>query len=276
MIYIYAYENKINGKMYIGQTINIRKRNNAHKRSNKRTGIGAAINKYGIDNFNFFVLEVVYSIEQANQSEIFWIAEMRKFLGRNNIYNMTDGGGATSGFKHLEETKEKIRKSKENLSIETRQKMSDAQRRKLPISEETRKKMSFSKKGEKNINFGKPLSDDVKSKLSKIMSGENSPNFGKALSDETKKKISEAQLGSKNHMFGKHLLLSTKQKLSDRFSGEGNNKAKLTKNDVINIRELLKSNISMKEISIKFNVSSYTISDIKNYKTWKKLDNYNE
>ena len=52
---IYKFENKINGKVYIGQTIQkLSKRISSHKypSGNKNLPIDAAIKKYGIENFS--------------------------------------------------------------------------------------------------------------------------------------------------------------------------------------------------------------------------------
>lgn len=61
IIGIYKITNKINGKVYIGQSINIYTRWQEHlrlaKASNKKSSIiSKAINKYGIENFNFEIL----------------------------------------------------------------------------------------------------------------------------------------------------------------------------------------------------------------------------
>ena len=64
---IYKYTNKINGKVYVGQSINIEKRyeqhlyfaNNISKllaKGQKPLAIDKAINKYGIANFSFEII----------------------------------------------------------------------------------------------------------------------------------------------------------------------------------------------------------------------------
>ena len=92
---IYKITNKINGKCYIGQAVDINKRWNKHKTSPfNKNAIGydyplyRAIRKYGIDNFLFEVLEEC-SKEALNAREMFYI---EKFDAFNNGYNQNKGG----------------------------------------------------------------------------------------------------------------------------------------------------------------------------------------
>lgn len=70
--YIYRYRNKLNGKVYIGQTIDIERRKSEHLKDAER-GTGfvfhRALSKYGIDCFDFDVLHVVEGDERLTQSE---------------------------------------------------------------------------------------------------------------------------------------------------------------------------------------------------------------
>lgn len=94
MIGIYKIENKINGKVYIGQSINIKIRWQQHKREancNRRNApLYNALRKYGFDNFTFEVLEEC-SQELLNEKEIFWIAHY-KSNDRDFGYNVLAGG----------------------------------------------------------------------------------------------------------------------------------------------------------------------------------------
>lgn len=56
---IYKIENKTNGKIYIGQSINIEERWKQHKKDSSRVecSLYRAFRKYGLENFNFEILE---------------------------------------------------------------------------------------------------------------------------------------------------------------------------------------------------------------------------
>lgn len=103
MIGIYKITNKLNGKVYIGQAINIQRRWNEHKNSslNKRkheynTPIHCAIRKYGIENFLFEVL-VECCRENLNELEIKYIKQYNA-NDSNYGYNLTQGGNQFSHF----------------------------------------------------------------------------------------------------------------------------------------------------------------------------------
>lgn len=54
---IYKFTNLVNGKIYIGQSVDIERRLNEHKRRNEQR-IDKAIKKYGFENFNFEIIEL--------------------------------------------------------------------------------------------------------------------------------------------------------------------------------------------------------------------------
>ena len=95
--YIYLIINKLNGHMYVGQTINIKKRWSEHSRpSRNKTAIERAFNKYGKDNFILKILQVIDNSIEANDREIYWIDYFDTY---ENIlhYNMHIGGNAQCG-----------------------------------------------------------------------------------------------------------------------------------------------------------------------------------
>lgn len=90
-MYIYQITNKLNGKIYIGQTNNIQKRWSNHKCGNdSNMVIAQAIKKYGVSNFTFEVLLRNLSLEEANEKEIELIKTKNSLVP--NGYNVALGG----------------------------------------------------------------------------------------------------------------------------------------------------------------------------------------
>ena len=103
---IYKATNKLNGKIYIGQTINtLEFRKDQHFRDarctkKKTTYFHNAIKKYGAENFAFEEIDSANNLEELNQKERYWI----KFYSSNNKefgYNL-DSGGKNGGEKSIE------------------------------------------------------------------------------------------------------------------------------------------------------------------------------
>lgn len=96
--YIYKITNKINGKSYIGQTTDYKRRFQEHKamgynqEDNKLLYL--AFKKYGIENFDFEIIENKTS--NYNEKEKYWIQYYHSWANDpnhpNQGYNMTPGG----------------------------------------------------------------------------------------------------------------------------------------------------------------------------------------
>ena len=94
MIGIYKIENLINHQCYIGQSIDIERRWKDHRKTalskiHNDIVLYRAINKYGINNFLFSVIEECEP-EQLNEKEIYYIQYFNSFVP--NGYNATLGG----------------------------------------------------------------------------------------------------------------------------------------------------------------------------------------
>jgi len=91
---IYKIENKVNGKVYIGQTIKKAKyRMNRHKTelnngNHSNVHLQKAFNKYGIANLKYSIVEEV-SLSKLDEKEVFWISYHKE---RNGVYNIEGGG----------------------------------------------------------------------------------------------------------------------------------------------------------------------------------------
>jgi group I intron endonuclease len=192
---VYEIINKINGKKYIGQSINIMARWKDHikvlnqNRSSCRL-LQRAWNKYGENSFTFNILEQC-SEDQLDDIEIKYI---QMYDTINNGYNIESGGNAQ---KHLsEETKQKLREAHIGRKA----------------SEETRQKMSESRKKDNNPMYGKHHSEEIKKRISENNKGKTGHeitqeqrellrniNLGKTLSQAAKDKISQANKGNVPH-----------------------------------------------------------------------------
>ena len=112
-IFIYKITNKINEKVYIGQTDNLERRWREHISISKNPNnvhhyyLHRAMACHGIDIFLYEVLEEIVSnnVSDFDQAEIKWIST---YDSKNLGYNLTDGGSATRGFKHSQSTKDKM------------------------------------------------------------------------------------------------------------------------------------------------------------------------
>lgn len=123
---IYKYENKINHKIYIGQTNNLERRKREHLigHSYRTSLIERAIQKYGIENFNF---EVIERTEDYDKREKYWINYYRSYKPYG--YNICEGGGYLPNQQKenhsqviiTEETARKIQEDLLNYSISRRQ-----------------------------------------------------------------------------------------------------------------------------------------------------------
>ena len=90
---IYKVTNKVNGKVYIGQSVDIGRRWRTHMTAKDDIYFHKAIQKYGVENFEWEVIEQCKKSE-LDEREIYWIEYYDSF---NKGYNCTKGGDGNSG-----------------------------------------------------------------------------------------------------------------------------------------------------------------------------------
>lgn len=100
---VYKITNNINGKIYIGKTINMHKRHLKYLscvRNGSSQPIVKAMIKYGVENFTFEVVSTFMNEDELNKGEIYYI---NKFNSINEGYNISlggDGGDTMSNHKN--------------------------------------------------------------------------------------------------------------------------------------------------------------------------------
>ena len=151
MIGIYRITNLIDGKSYIGQSIDIRRRFCDHRCFAHETNrhLKFALEKYGKDNFKYEVLEEC-SAEMLDERERFYIKTL------SPEYNVTNGGQGRG--RHLpDEVKEVLRRhGKAQWARKTEAEKAETLSRLLcggkvghPVSEEAREKLRRANLGKK-------------------------------------------------------------------------------------------------------------------------------
>lgn len=134
---IYMFKNKVNGKVYIGQTIGqARERIKQHisissnKQSHNHSHLHRAINKYGLQNFEVTIIERCLTQEELDSREVYWIAYFDS-TNPNKGYNKESGGKRGKKVPPLT-PQHKAKLLKSHMGI--------------PHSEQTKNKMSYSQK----------------------------------------------------------------------------------------------------------------------------------
>lgn len=167
MYTVYQHRNKINGKVYIGITMQTPEQRWRHGEGYKSSPhFYAAIQKYGWDNFEHNILFQNLTKEEACKKEQELIAKYNS-MNREYGYNSTSGGDI---FVMNEETKQKISQSL----------MGNKNGLGHPCSEEKKKKISEAQKG-------RHLTEEHKQKLSEAAKKRHTP-----CSEQAKENIRKA------------------------------------------------------------------------------------
>jgi len=300
---IYQIRNIVTGLCYVGQSIELNKREYYHWNNLKNNNgvenqyLQNSYNKRGKESFIFEILLYCEWSELTRYEQFF----VDKYVKINLSYNICiECVDSTKGVKPSEETCKKMSENHADVngknnpfydkkhSEETRKRMSEACENRLPPSEESRKRMSESQK-----NRG-PITEETRKKLSEVNSGKNNPMFGKHPSEETRKKMREArrnrapiteetrnrmsnaQSGENHPMFGKHHTEATCKKISEATKGKNNpmfgkhhtketiKKTCIPKEKVLKIIKMLNDKHLQKDIAKEMNVCVLTVSKVKN------------
>lgn len=252
-----------NGKVYIGQSVDIERRFHIHKsryNTDEVPLLYRSFRKYGVERHIFEVLEECDE-GKLNKKERYYQERYNSIKeGLNCSYVRTDDKSGRLSDK-VRKKMSKSHKGKK-LSEETKIKLSNAHKgitrphMILPKTEETKEKISKSKIGKKRKEFSQEWKDNISAGIK-----------GRVLTTDHKRKIGDAHkgrqdmFGENNGMYGKHHSSKTKMKI-----GKAVRKAWSKKGENI-IRHNSKpvtvngiSYVSILQASKKTGISEYKIS----------------
>lgn len=174
---IYKLTNLVNGKIYIGKSVNLYVRTLQHRQEASRPArrsypISKAIQKYGWDNFELVILETCPNLSKQDilLREAVWIEKYHS-TDKEKGYNIAHHSNDCSGIVRSIETrilmsqiaKERCKKyhpwTGRRHSLETKTKMSQSAKERLKngVSDITRNKISFASRLQNRENFKKQI-----------------------------------------------------------------------------------------------------------------------
>lgn len=292
-MYLYEIKNLINNKKYIGITIDYKRRFRQHCSKSKDSVISKAIKKYGKENFSFTVLKDDLSIEEACDLEIKFIKEQNTLVP--NGYNVSKGGTANVGTANgrAKLTKKEVQYIKDNRNIpmyvlyeDFNEKITYSTFKKVYNDETYKDIVPHVEQYKYNLEFTNQFTSNNKLTYGEIVNlrekYKNNIPWKEVYIKDGYNKIYKNELDFWNVYVGNRYKLVmpevfTKERKhfqsSVSHSGEQNGRAKLTKEDVLNIRALReKYKKTNSEIYKMYpQVSPVSIRYILNYKTWKNI-----
>lgn len=157
---VYLITNKITEKVYIGSSVDIRRRWNQHRsylRNNKHPNkkLQNSWNKHGE---NAFIFKVLCSVDDPNTLHVFEQFWINVYDSKDSGYNLAEVAGSNLGMRHTDEAKAKISAASKG------RKMSDEWKAKIslanssprgPMSEATKEKLRAAHTGKKHTEEAK-------------------------------------------------------------------------------------------------------------------------
>ena len=253
MFVVYMILNLINGKIYVGQTNNFKRRKKKHIFDSYKEGrskpVHKAIRKYGINNFDFRIVQEINSFNEALLAEKYWISFYKSNIiryGKQFGYNLSDGGDGGGCGPKSQTHKDNISKSlkgkpkSEGAKINAR----IAQSKLTTGQLDTIKKLLIDNVSEYTIANIIGVSQGI---------------------------ISDIKIGKTyTHIFTKDDLIIFNSRVRSTF-GEKNAGSKLKEHQVIEIKSLLNNGESTNNIMKTYNISRSQTLRIKNGESWSYL-----
>lgn len=300
-MYVYLITNLVNNKKYVGITNDYKKRWSNHRSMNSPSmAIAKAIKKYGKENFKFELLEENVSIEDIDEKEQYYIQQLETHVSTGKGYNVSKGGRYnicqeidTRGHNnnHACLTKEEVEyiKSHRDLPMyvlydDFAEKITYQAFRKI-YNDQTYKEIPATVSPYPYNNaFSSQFATTGKLSYSEVIGLReqyaNQVPWREAY--EPYRDIYPNEMSFWNIYVGNRYKLVMPEIFTrenkhfqsvSSHSGENNGRAKLTKEDVVNMRKWFESGEkTRKEIQASFpHVSTATINSILRYASWKNI-----
>jgi len=144
-----------------------------------------------------------------------------------------------------------------------------------------KREKGFNRKPVAGSNLGRKWSKEQHKKMSNIMTGKRHSEFtkqkisnmqkGRKLTQEHKENISKGISGNKNPFYGRSHSMKSRILMSEKRSGEKSWNAKLTFEEVCEIRrKYIPKKYSQYKLAKEYKVSRGTIQNILNNRTWRE------
>ncbi len=180
---IYCIRNDINGKAYYGSSVDLKRRYNSHIKGlhngyGQNLKLQRAVDKYGITNFTFIILEK-WNRDEIDKKEL--LKKEQTYLDKHqphiNGYNIAPIAGSNLGYKKTNEQRQR--------TVEAWKKLKESCEWKKQRNERSKRMI-----GEKNPQFGKTTSDKQKAAVAKA-------SAKRERTQEERDKISKSNTGKK-------------------------------------------------------------------------------
>lgn len=267
---IYKYTNLINGKIYIGQTVQeLKNRDKKHFYTKHNDYFHRALNLYGRENFSLEIVEDNIPLEQLDEKEIFYIKECNSYYKNGNGYNMTKGGKwSNSSQKISGKTEIEIKKLLKETNL-TYNQIAQKVGATKGIVQSINNGESFR---ERDINY--PIRQKKPTKVPKYLSEEEKKEIINLIFN-TKKSFNEIAQQFGVSFYTIHRINNELKKMGntprkvEKFSTYMN---KLTLEKVREIiYKILFENKKLSDFKEEYNVSRNTVNDITRGLTWKEV-----
>lgn len=261
MIGVYMIKNKVNGKYYVGSSVNIESRWQQHIKSldegnHTNKHLQNAWNKYGKSNFDFLVLEET-SLQNLRDRETYYL---QIFDCTKKGYNLIDNANIGLGVSASSEIRKKISEAcSGNRNGNYGRKRSKEE---IQMIRDRRWGTNYvCKKDRPECKPRKKTSEELAESRKRAGEKIRQAKLGTHLSEVTKQKLREYRTGKK-------WSAEVKKHFSETRKGANNSNCKLTREEVLEIYDKMNRGIHYKQVCEEYGISQCQAYKIKRKEHW--------